>query len=72
MLNAKKNKNIMKLTFLILSVPILTFFISSCGQSGPLYIPENSGQINFVSSEDKNLILENKIYEEKFKDHKQK
>ena len=64
--------NIMKHAFLILSVPILTFFISGCGQSGPLYIPDNSGQINFLSSEDKNLISENKIYQEKFKDYKQK
>lgn len=64
--------NIMKLAFLILSVPILTFFIAGCGQSGPLYIPDNSGQINFLSSEDKNLILENKIYQEKFRDYKQK
>ena len=62
----------MKHAFLILSVPILTFFISGCGQSGPLYIPDNSGQINFLSSEDKNLISENKIYQEKFKDYKQK
>ena len=60
----------MKHAFLILSVPILTFFISGCGQSGPLYIPDNSGQINFLSSEDKNLILENKIYQEKFRDYK--
>tara|TARA_B100000900_G_scaffold369450_1_gene347292 strand:- start:389 stop:601 length:213 start_codon:yes stop_codon:yes gene_type:complete len=67
----KINKNTMKLTFLILSVPILIFFISGCGQSGPLYIPDNSGQINFVSSENKNLIVENKIYEEKFKDYEQ-
>ena len=62
----------MKHAFLILSVPILTFFISGCGQSGPLYIPDNPGQINFLSSEDKNLISENKIYQEKFKDYKQK
>ena len=62
----------MKLTFLILGVPILTFFISGCGQSGPLYIPDNSGQINFVSPENKNLIVENKIYEKKFEDYKHK
>ncbi|MBM37559.1 MAG: hypothetical protein CMO97_00665 [Woeseia sp.] len=67
----KINKNTMKLTFLILSVPILIFFISGCGQSGPLYIPDNSGQINFVSLENKNLIVEDKIYEEKFKDYEQ-
>ena len=62
----------MKLTFLILSVPFLTFFISGCGQSGPLFIPDNSGQINFLLSEDKNLIVENKIYEDRFKEYKQK
>ena len=64
--------SIMKLAFLILSVPILTFFISGCGQSGPLYIPDNSVQITFVSSEDKNHKLEKKIYQEKLKDYKQK
>lgn len=64
--------SIMKLAFLILSVPILTFFISGCGQSGPLYIPDNSGQITFLSSEDKNHKLEKKIYQEKLKDYKQK